>query len=146
MIVGKRFAACYPESIRNAIVANGTTWSLALCGGTIPSDSIMAALTSSSTVITGATLATVNMAGAAFMLVNATTQPPLWELGTLPTTKSANAAVAGTITWAALIGTYTLYLFDVSLPNQGGSVQVDKTVVSVGTPVNLMGISFSIWR
>lgn len=146
MIVGKRFAACFPESIRNAIAANSTTWSLALCSGQIPSDSVMAGLTSSSTTITGATLATINMSGAAFMLMSATAQPPQWELGTMPTTKTVKATAAGTIGWAALIGSYTLYLFDVSLPNQGGAVQVDNTTVSVGTPVSLMGISFSIWR
>lgn len=145
MLYGKRWSSMLPEAMRIAFT-NSDGASLILCGGQIPSDAVMTGLTSSSSVITSAKLATIATSGMTFALMSTTEQPPLFEMSAPPTTRSVAATAAGTITWAVLSGTYCLWLLDVSLPNQGGSVQLDKTTVSVGTIVSLMGISYSIWR
>lgn len=145
MLYGKRWASMLPESMRVSFSASNGA-SLFLCGGSMPTDDIMVGLTSASTVITSAKLATIMTTGMTFALMDTAAQPPLFEMNVPPTARSIAAVAAGTITWAVLSGSYCLWLFDVSLPNQGGSVQLDKTTVSVGTVVSLMGISFSIWR
>ena len=147
MIVSKRWASAYPESVKMAInYSLGASGSLVLCSGVIPSDSVMAGLTSASSVITSAALATFAMYGAAITLMDVNAQPPQFELTSYPSVRTATATAAGTATWAALYGSYFLGIVDVSLPNQGGFVQVDNTTLSVGTVVTLLGISFSIWR
>ena len=150
MICNKGFAAFMPTCLRTIINGN-PSGSLILCSGTIPSDSTIAGMTSSSysaAVVTSAKVATISLAGGRVNIVDNTVQPPQWYLSTSPTTPYASAAAAGTITWAFYYNvSYPEFLvMDVSLPNQGGVIQLDKTVVAVNDIVTLMNISFSMWR
>lgn len=149
MIANKQFAALAPAAFRSGLPSAGSSCGLILCTGTMPSDSVIAAMTPASnvaTVVTSAKTASYTLTGESIALLNQTI-PPQWYMSAPPTTKTAAATLAGTITWAFFYwSTYSFYVFDVSLPNQGGCVQVDKTTVAVNDVVTLMNISFSMWR
>lgn len=152
ILANKQFAAMLPAAIRYGLTGgsgNTSSCGLVLCTGTMPSDSAIAAMTPnsySSAPVSTAKTASYNLAGGHMALMNQSI-PPQWYMDIAPTTKTATAILAGTITWAFYYwSTYTFFILDVSLPNQGGCVQVDKTTVGVGDVITLMNISFSMWR
>lgn len=144
MLYSKKWASTLPSSLR--MTFQNSSGNFVLCGGVMPSDADMTSLTTTSTAITSAALVTISVSGTTLMLMDTSAQPPVWEMNTPPTNRSAAAVAAGTITWAAISLSYGLFLVDVSLPNQGGVIQVDKTTVSVGTVVSIMGMTWSFWR
>ena len=150
MIANKQFAAMVPASFRYGLSGVLDSSSvLILCTGAMPSDATIAAMTpasSSSAPVSTTKTVGYTLTGANIVLLNQTI-PPQWYMSALPTTKTCPAIRAGTITWAFYCwSTYSFCVMDVSLPNQGGCVQVDKTTVAVGDVVTLMNISFSMWR
>lgn len=149
LLANKQFAAMVPAAFRYWFSGSLASCSLVLCTGSMPSDAVIAAMTpasySSAPVSTSKTVS-YTLGGAAISLLNQSV-PPQWYLSTPPTTRTSTATLAGTITWGFYYwSNYAFCVFDVSLPNQGGCVQVDKTAVAVGDVVTLMNISFSMWR
>lgn len=147
MIYNKSHAGMLGTSIRLSLVNTATCY---LCIGTVPDDASIQGMLASSTLISSASIGTVSFAGAAYALSDATAALPAWVMTTMPTTKTVTSSKAGTIGWAAISGTDGtnpyLYIVSVSLANQGGVIQLDKTTVAVNDVVTLLGFSYSVWR
>lgn len=150
MISNVQFSTMLPESIYSCIAAHNPTF--VLCVGSMPDDATWdtvtnAMITTSGSFVYNATTLTLAPTGASYALKDTSSYPPLWYMASVPTISSGLAARAGTIGWAVVYfpNQYILAV-DVSLPNQGGVLQVDKTSVAVGDTINLMGFSFSAGR
>ena len=149
MISNRQFAAMLPETIVSCINSSAPTF--VFCSGGMPSDSLWDTVNTS--IITTAgfiktnTLATFPGAGLTLGLVDSAEIPPRWTLNNPTTTRSVAATAAGLIDWAVVyLANQYIFAVDVSLPNQGGMLQIDNTTVSVGTMITLLGFSFSAWR
>lgn len=149
MVVNKQFAGMLGQSIMDCMTYNKPT--VVLCSGTIPDDPTWntvdnSTITTNGSFIYNQTIATILLSGSGFSLLDTAAVPPLWYLNS-NTAYTVSAAKAGTIGWAVVYfpSTY-IFAMDVSLPNQGGAVQVDKTTVAVGDVITIMGLSVSVWR
>lgn len=149
MIVNKQFAGMLGQSIMDCMTYNKPT--IVLCSGTIPDDATWntvgtTTITTSGSFIYNQTIATITLTESGFSLLDTVATPPLWYLNS-NTAYTVSAAKAGTIGWAVVYypSVYILAM-DVSLPNQGGVIQLDKTNVSVGDLITIMGLTVSIWR
>lgn len=150
MLANKQFAAMLPAAIRYSYYAPSANTPILLCVGSMPSDEVIAGMSISSissAPISTQKTGTIVMTGSSISLLDQT-MPPQWYMDTCPTANSCVVTQAGTIGWAVFYWPRgsTLFVMDVSLPNQGGCVQLDKTAVAVGDTVSLLGLSFSMWR
>ena len=159
MIYNKQLAGMLPNSIASALSTDSLT-GIVLCSGTIPDDATWdtagtATITTAGSFIYNQTLANTggvvapgvgNASGVGVYLVDSSAIPPAWYVA-WPSPPTATATKAGTIGWAVIYRNPDfLFAVDVSLPNQGGILQVDKTTVGVGDVVSVLGFSFSMWR
>ena len=118
--------------------------------GSPPSDAQVDTITqanhSALALITGALSVTMPVASnAMFLPVNASAVLPQKMAYQGPIIKGT-AVKAGTLTWAVIMSGGYPMVVDVGLPNSGAMLQVDKTLVIVGTVVSVLAYSFQAWR
>ena len=150
MISNVQFSTMLPESIASCLAYYLPTF--VLCNGNMPDDATWdtvgtSLITTPGSFVYTATVLTLAGTGAKFALRDTASYPPLWSMNCMPTVYSGVALKAGTIKWAVVYypSRYVLAV-DVSLPNQGGVLQLDKTTVAVGDTITMMGFSFSAGR
>lgn len=150
MISNVQFSTMLPESIASCLSRLDPTF--VLCVGSMPDDATWdtvgtSTITTAGSFIYNSTTLTLSGTGSKYALKDTTSYPPLWYMSTLPAVYSGAALKAGTIGWAVVYySNQYIFAVDVSLPNQGGVLQLDKTSVAVGDTITMMGFSFSVGR
>ena len=118
------------------------------CDGAMPTDAQVDTITGiNHTLISTASCGSITNYANGAKFASTSGVPPQWYWSTLGT-KTFTATKTANIGWAALYNcdTSCIVLVDVGLAGSGAVITVDKTAVSSGTVVTLLGVSAKLWR